>query len=295
MRELTILDGGMGQELTQRLQTRGGLWSAQALVDAPQVVAQIHREFIEAGADTILTNTYSTIPSYLAKAGLADQYLHYAQLAGEIAREVADAFDAPIRVMASIPPLQESYRHDLVPADNPSREVYESLVATLAPYVDGFVCETMSCVRESVNAASAVRTVSEDKALWVAWTLDETPGQGLRSGESVAAAYDAIVEFNVQALLFNCTSPAAISAGLQELATLTDMPIGAYPNLLTIPPEWTLDSDRAAERGEMSAEEFIDYALKWRDLGASIIGGCCGFGPGHIQALTNAKRSGALV
>ena len=70
--ELQILDGSMGEELIKRgLTPRTGLWSARALIDHPDAVVQVHKEYIEGGANVITTNSYSTIPSYLAKASMA--------------------------------------------------------------------------------------------------------------------------------------------------------------------------------------------------------------------------------
>ncbi len=282
---LTVLDGGMGGELIRRhTGSRGELWSAQALLDAPESVAEVHRDYIDAGARVIITNTYSTIPSYLGKAGLEDRYLELANLAGEIARRVADDAEAEVTVAGSIPPLGESYRFDLVPPDDEAREVYEPLVRTLVPYVDLFLCETMSCVREAVNAAAAVRAVS-DKPLWISWTLHETAGKGLRSQETIEAAVQAVEPFTPAALLFNCTSPEAISAGLAELRELTEVPMGAYPNRLIIPEGWTLDNDVATGYREMSVEEFQEHARHWQALGATMIGGCCGLGPEFIRAI----------
>ena len=88
--DLTIMDGGMGSELLKRSGQRGGLWSAQALLDAPETVAQVHQDYIDAGARLIITNTYSTVPSYLQKGGWQDRFLELATLAGQIARDVAD-------------------------------------------------------------------------------------------------------------------------------------------------------------------------------------------------------------
>ena len=136
---LTILDGGMGQELTQRMNTRGGLWSAQALVDTPELVREVHHDYLVAGARVLITNTYSTIPSYLDKADLGGDYLSYARQAGEIARSTADAFPAEVTVLGSIPPLEESFRPDLVPSDDEAQSVYRPLVDVLADYVDGYI------------------------------------------------------------------------------------------------------------------------------------------------------------
>jgi S-methylmethionine-dependent homocysteine/selenocysteine methylase len=284
---ITILDGGMGGELIRReLTPRGELWSAQALLDAPDKVLEVHADYIAAGAEIIITNSYSTIPSYLGKLGLADRFKELTELAGRIAREAADAADHPVQVAGALPPLDESYRPDLVPPDDEAVPVYRALAQALDPYVDLFLCETMSCIRESVNAARAAREVGGTaKPLYVSWTLSETAGAGLRSGESIADAVAAVAEFAPDAYLFNCTSPEAISAGIEALATLTGQPIGAYPNRLSIPEGWTLDNEvSTGYRTDLDVASYLDYAERWQHSGASIIGGCCGIGPEYIAA-----------
>jgi S-methylmethionine-dependent homocysteine/selenocysteine methylase len=286
---ITILDGGMGQELLRRGH-RGsqGLWSAQALIDAPDVVADVHRSYVDAGARVITTNTYSTVPSYLGKARIADRFEELTTFAARIARGVADDSATPILVAGSLPPLDESYRHDLVPADAAALPLYESLARALNPHVDLFLCETMSCIREARNAASvACGIAAGHKPVWVSWTLAEEPGAGLRSGESIAAAVRALEHLPIDAFLFNCTTPAAIERGLTDLRPLTDKAIGAYPNLLHIPAGWTLDN-RAVPTGfrKSTPAEYVSQAARWIDLGATIIGGCCGIGPAYIQALS---------
>ena len=288
--DLIILDGGMGGEILRRA-GRSELWSAQALLDAPDLVAGVHRDYIDAGAEIIITNTYSTIPSYLAKAGLEGRYVELAELAGRIARQQADAAPHPVQVAGSLPPLDESYRHDLVPSDEAARPIYRTLAQTLKPFVDLFLCETMSSVRETRNAATQALEVSNgDLPVLVSWTLDERAGCGLRSGESVAEAVAALDDLDIAGFMFNCTSPEAILAGLEELTTLTDKPIGAYPNALHIPPGWTLDNDIEAGYEELDVATFVDWAERWSATGAAIIGGCCGIGPDHIRGLADARR-----
>jgi hypothetical protein len=110
----------MGAELIKRgLTPRTGLWSARALLDEPEGVVQVHAEYIEAGASVITTNSYSTIPSYLAKADMAESYQELTVVAAKLARRAADAAAIPVRVAGCLPPLDESYRHDLVPEDEP--------------------------------------------------------------------------------------------------------------------------------------------------------------------------------
>ena len=122
--DLIVLDGGLGGELIRRGWPSGGLWSAKALVEQPEIIRSVHDDYINAGARVIITNTYSTIPSYLDKSGMGDSYLELTEKAGRIARAAADESEFEVKVAASIPPLSESYRPDLVPEDDVARPIY---------------------------------------------------------------------------------------------------------------------------------------------------------------------------
>ena len=290
---ITILDGGMGGEIQSRLpEAKAGLWSALALIECPDIVAALHREYIEAGADVIATNTYSTIPSYLGKAGMAGRYPALTRQAAELARAAADGSPRPVQVAGALPPLDESYRPDLVPPAADAQPVYARLVAEMVADVDLWLCETMSSAAEAVNAASQARAHGGGKPVYVAWTLDETPGAGLRSGESIADAVAAVAHLDVDAFLFNCTHPEAIEAGLRALRELTDQPIGCYPNRLNrVPKGWALDGILATGlRRDLPRDLYVAAIERCIELGATIVGGCCGIGPSDIGAL--AQRLG---
>ena len=287
-RPVTVLDGGMGGEIQNRLpEATQGLWSATALLERPDMVAELHAEYIAAGADVITTNTYSTIPSYLGKDGMAERAWELADLAGRLARQAADAAPRRVRVAASLPPLEESYRPDLAPPPATARPLYDALVAALADQADLFLCETMATAQEAHNAASAAVDGGVGKPVFVSWTLDETPGAGLRSGESVGEAFDRLRALPIAAFLFNCTHLEAIEAGLVELRALTDKPIGCYPNRLNRVPEgWALDNNPATGlRADLPAHRYVASILRCVRLGATIVGGCCGIGPADIAAL----------
>ena len=290
---VTVLDGGMGGEIQSRLpNATHGLWSATALIEQPQMVEDIHREYIDAGAEVITTNTYSTIPSYLEKAGLGARWLELTRLAARLARQEADAAPRKVRVAASLPPLEESYRADLVPAAADARPVYERMVAAMVDEADLFLCETMSSAQEAHNAASAAVAHGQGKPVVVSWTLDETPGAGLRSGESVSEAVARLDGLPIAAFLFNCTHPEAIETGLAELRPLTDKPIGCYPNRLNrVPDGWALDNNLVTGlRADLPAELYVESILRCVQLGATIVGGCCGIGPADIAALVKRLR-----
>ena len=114
-------------------------------------------------------------------------------MAGQIAREVADESDEEVLVAGCLPPpLDVSYRPDLVPSDGLVANI-QNLVEALDPFVDFFLCETMSLAREGKNAVSAARSFSSRSLpVWVAWTLADDRSPGLRSGESIVEAYEAV-------------------------------------------------------------------------------------------------------
>lgn len=290
---ITILDGGMGDEISTRLEGAAtGLWSAQALVEKPDLVVDIHKEFIEAGARIIITNTYSTIPHYLEKAGMADRYVELARLGGKLARQaVAESAEA-VLIAGSLPPLSESYRPDLVPPADEALPVYRNLVEALHDFVDLYICETMSTAEEAVNASTQAIKYGGGKPVYVSWTLNETPGTGLRSGESVKDAFDALSHLDVAGFMFNCAFPEAIEAALQQLRPLTDKPLGCYPNGTgEIASEWTLDNDIVlGRRADIDEQYFVAMSQRCIDAGATMVGGCCSIGPAYIKALSEATR-----
>ena len=283
------MDGGMGGELIRRSTTAGtGLWSAQALVTAPEAVIDTHRDYIQAGARIITTNSYSSIPSYLAKQALEDRYVELTTLAGELARSAVDSLEEPVRVAGGLPPLDESYRPDLVPSNDEARPIYRAMAQALEPNVDLFLCETMSCIRESRNAAMAAKEAAAARSLpvYVSWTLNEAPGTGLRSGESVETAFAGLHDLELDGFLFNCTHSDAIERGLEILADLTDKPIGGYPNRFVVPPGWSLENEISIEpRLDFGTKLFVQAAQRCIERGATLFGGCCGIGPRDIAAL----------
>ena len=283
-----LMDGGMGGELSKRgAGAVDGLWSAQALLDAPEIVAQVHKDYIAAGARLIITNSYSTIPSYLAKGRLEERYEELTALAGQIARKAADESGEAVTVLGSLPPMSESYRADLAPDRETSEPIYRNMVKALLPHVDGFICETLSTADEALSASTAACENGEGKPVYVSWSLKEEPGKGLRSGESVTHAFKCVEHLPLTGFLFNCTHPLAVEEGLRELKALTDKPLGGYANTMTDVPEgWTLDEGHGvAGRDDGNPRLYAQAALRWQNHGATMIGGCCGTGPAHIAEL----------
>ena len=283
---ITLLDGGMGKEL-QRLgaDCPCGLWSAKPLIDAPEMVVDVHRAFIEAGADVITTNTYGVAPQFLAQHGLEDRLEWLLGRAVELARRACDESDRGVRIAGSLPPLGLSYRPDLVAPRHELEPAYARIARALAPGVDVMLCETMSSIAESHAAAAGAALAG--KPVWIAWTLADDVDGVLRSGESVVDAVRSFEPIDVAAFLFNCCSPERISSALPALRAATERPIGAYANaFLSVGDDYDSFTDGSRTlRDDVDVEPYAAWVREWVDMGAEIVGGCCGIGPQHIARL----------
>lgn len=293
--DLILLDGGMGRELQRRrLIEVKTVWSATALIEHPSTVRDIHQSFIEAGADVITTSNYGVVPKLLAMENMAHRFEELTRTALDLAIEARRRTGRTVRIAGSLPPLDTSYRPELV---GPAREiepVYRHLAAQLAEGADLLLCETMSSAGEA--RAAALGALSTGKPVWVSWTLDEAANGRLRSGETLAEAFGALNGLPVEAYLFNCCSPEAIDCALAPLRRLTDRPIGAYANAFTPLPAGYVMGQGLGEGGEsplrddLDVGRYVEIALGWRSAGATVIGGCCGIGPDHIAALRQSLR-----
>ena len=187
---MIFLDGSLGHVLIERSKKKSaGTWSAQFLLKDSHLISEIYDEYIEAGSDIITTNTYSTIPSYLSKAGLESEMPTLIRRAGELAKNSALKYEGKIKVAGSIPPLDESYRPDLVHNLEQSLEVYEVLIKELNPFVDIYLCETISSVEETKNVLESLKRFNSDKPVWLSWSLEDFNSNKLRSGEGIKAAF----------------------------------------------------------------------------------------------------------
>ena len=287
---MTLLDGGMGQELRQRSrQPASPLWSAQVLMDEPDLVVAAHRDFIAAGADIITTSNYVVTPQRLARDGDPQWFegLHDAAL--KAADESRAGSPRSVRIAGCLPPLVASYHPEVIPDDATCRRDYARLVDAQAAGVDLLMAETMSLTREAVAATVAGK--QSGLPVWIALTVDDHNGAQLRSGESLRAAAHAVIDAGADAVLINCSAPEAITIAMPILAEL-NVPFGGYANGFEaageLVPGGTVDSLRAREN--LTPERYADYVARWIDHGATLVGGCCEIGPAHIAALDQRFR-----
>lgn len=288
-----ILDGGMGQELAARgLETSDGLWSARALVTAPDDVMAVHRDFIDAGADVITTNTYASTRRRLDPVD-EGAFERLNRRAGELANRAREESGREVRIAGSLPPLHGSYRPDRVRPVEELEPLYREQAELLTEFVDLFLCETMSTAAEALAAARGAAATG--LPVWVSWTVADDGSGRLRSGETVAEAIRALGTIDADGLLLNCAMPESIDAAMPELAQSANERFGAYANGFSAIGEGFDVADGAnvpQRRTELTPEAYARFARGWIDRGASIVGGCCEVGPAHIGALRRMVDGG---
>jgi S-methylmethionine-dependent homocysteine/selenocysteine methylase len=284
MADITLLDGGMGQELIARAGSDPGpLWATRVMLDHPGLVREIHQDYFAAGASLATTNTYNILHDRLVPHGLDNLYhaLHLRALA-----EAHEARAAAGRglIAGSMGPLGESYRPDLTPPVAVSTALYAEKARILAAHVDVILIETISSLDLARGALAGARTT--DRPVWLSISVQDHDGTRLRSGEPVADLAQVLAETPADAVLANCSMPEAMSAALTVLKPL-GLPFGAYANgfsEITPHSHGTSAPDYCA-RHDLTPERYTAFALGWVAQGATLIGGCCEVGPAHIRHL----------
>lgn len=297
-----LLDGATGTELQRRgVDTSLPLWSARALLEAPDVLRAIHADYVAAGADLITTNTFRTHRRTLTRAGCGERARELTQFAVTLAREAAQQTDRKIFVAGSMSPLEDCYSPQRVPPDGELWIEHAEMARDLVlAGCDLLLVETMNTIREAVIAARCAATTGLPVCVsFVAGPAGLPPDQidrtaagesagalTLLSGESITEAVQAVQRVRPAVVLINCVPLAVIDRAFDELRAAHRGPIGLYANVGHADDRvgWTLTDD-------VQPAAYAQQARQWIRKGAAIIGGCCGTTPDHIAALKDAMRS----
>jgi methionine synthase / methylenetetrahydrofolate reductase(NADPH) len=273
-----VADGGTGALVTAavpRLRC-----PEEANLKAPEAVVGIHLGFIRAGAELIEANTFGANRRKLSAQLLDDRLEEILEAGVRLAREARDVSGQPVLVAGSIGPIG-----DLAGSDGAedAGDVFREQARILEGRgVDLYMVETFFELDELVTAIEAVRSVSS-LPLVAQLTFDEDAETlaGVRAGEAVARLRD----LGVAAVGANCgLGPQAALAALTEMtAEAGGIPLTAQPNV-------GLPSRRggALVYPNATADYFAEFAAQARNLGARIIGGCCGTTPAQIAAIAAA-------
>jgi len=284
---ITLLDGGMGQELLKRSSKDiTPLWSTQVMIDEPDIVRDVHIDYIFAGARVITLNAYTMTPERLARDGQIEDFEKLQVAAINAAISAREAAGIPeVKIAGCLPPLVASYHAEVTPKYEAMLKSYSKIVAIQAPHVDVFLCETMSSIAEAKAALVAAK--ESGLPVWVSLTIDDNDQGLLRSGEALSDAVSMLDEFDADAKLLNCSKPEAILASWSKMKSDQGL-TGAYGNGFTsvdsLKPGGTVKSMQS--RTDLGPAAYAEFAMEWVTNGAGLIGGCCEVGPAHIAELS---------
>lgn len=279
-----LLDGATGTELVRRgVNISLPLWSARALLEAPDVLHAIHHDFLAAGADAITANTFRTHRRSLAKAGLGHRAAELTRQAVGIAKAARDERKPDAIVLGSVAPLEDCYQPALAPDEPTCRAEHAEMIGNLLDAdVDLVLIETMNNLPEARAAAREAQRLAPSKWIISFCTKSLGPAGILLSDEPLS---DLLGELHdAYAVGVNCVAAPSVEAQVRFLrdAMPDHVRIIAYANIGCADEAGNWVVTDAADPAQ-----YAQYAQRWIHAGAAIIGGCCGTTPAMIQAIAD--------
>ena len=306
-KEIIVLDGATGSEIARLgAAMNSSAWCGVANKTHPDIVRQVHEEYIRAGADVVTANTFSTSRHVLASAGLADETVSINARAVELAREAVHNVspERPIAVAGSMSNMRAwipgTVSPDLRFLPTPEEEFnnYQEVAQTLAKSgVDLILMEMMTDIdRSSLAISAAVETglpvwigtsctLRDDGSASVWNQHSEEPATRLSPDhlKSEDKSYDTLIEamlsFQPQVMGVMHSTIETTNAGLQTLFEHWQGPIMAYPE--------TSSEVRKGISHKVEPAIFAAHCHDWVESGVQIIGGCCGTTIEHIRSMVN--------
>jgi len=292
-----ILDGGMGQELLARgLEVNGTLWSANALLQEKyhKLLLDTHLDFIKSGAEVIVTTTFTTRKKRLRDNKVEDKFEYLNKKAGEIALKAKKLYPK-VLIAGGLPPQNLTYEADLRP-DEEIKENFNSQAKLLNPYVDFFYFDVLSSVNEFRIGIDSIKEFNKPYLIGA----HISDGTNLPSGEKVSEIITSIKHNKLLGIMLSCISPENYELNLNEIKSL-GIPFGFKLNafIKTNPkPNYTgaLLASKSGNpneflgvRKDLNPEKMSEFAKKFKNSGATILGGCCETRPAHIKAFASLK------
>ena len=295
-----ILDGGMGQELLAKgLISKGTLWSTSAILDEKfhQLLIDVHTSFINAGANVIVTNNFSSRKVRLIQNKVEDKFEYVNKKACELANKARQISKKNILIAGSLPPQNGTYVVDEREI-NIIKKDFKEQAEIIKPYVDFFYLDVISSAKEVEPACE----VTEKMNMPVLVGLHLKKNGKIASGETVTEIVKKYKTSNWIGLIGACVSLEIIENSSKEMSDL-DIPFGFKANLWNVEEPLPLHkfnrskfnevgknpNDTMGRRDEITGEIFYNFAKRIKEKGANILGGCCNINPEHIKSISSLK------
>ena len=282
--ETILMDGGMGSEFDRRGLTNPDTWSGGPMLTHPELVRDVHQDYIEAGAEIIITNTFSTGRDVLEPAGLGDKVVQANKQGIEAAVQARrnTGKEGSVVIAASVSTMRPK-AHAEVPV--PYEEALNTYREQLGELAKGGPDVAVGEMLVRISDTLAVIEAAEELGLpaWVGLSLVQDGDelylgiQDRHGGESLQDAMDAIKDKDIATVFIMHTSVDETAPGLEIVKKNWPGTFGAYAHF---PRAGGPIAGRAIE-----PQHYLEYAKVWSEQGARIIGGCCGTRPDHIRVL----------
>lgn len=284
---IIIIDGGTGTDIQRRgVSMNGDTWCAEVNLTHPEIVRQVHDDYIRAGAEIIIANTFATSALLFNALGRDDDLLELDRAAVEIARKAAAGHQVAVAgSVSTMRPVVKGSDRTSKQREWPeatARALFRRKVDNLKrSHVDLLMMEMMRDTDYSVWATEAA--VATGLPVWVGISVERGKDGKLvgfgREDQRLEDVAKALAATRPAVISIMHSSPNDTSDALQVVRRFWDGPMGAYPESGYFRmPEWTFVDI-------IPPEELVAKARQWRQNGCTIFGGCCGLGPEHIAAL----------
>ena len=285
--QVVVIDGGTGSELQRRgVPMSEAAWSGLAVHSHPDVVRGVHEDYIAAGAEVIITNTFGTARFLLEPAGLGDEFENINRMAVQLAAQARDASGKDIAIAGSISNLPPGMKATNYPDPDLELAGLRELAAILADSgVDLIALEMMQDTRHAARAMEAA--LETGLPVWLGVSCRRRAGSdGLVSFDlpdvDFARPLDVLIPMGPSVVNIMHSDVGAVPQAIAMVRERWPGPIGVYPEVGEFaPPNWTFDTDATPDR-------LVEHARGWVDCGVLLVGGCCGTTPAHIAALARA-------
>jgi homocysteine S-methyltransferase len=294
-----VLDGGLATELERRgADLRDELWSARLLLDDPAAIVDVHRAYVEAGADVVIGASYQASFEGFERRGIDhDEAAALMRRSVELARAAANGAGRPVLVAASVGPFGAVLADGSEYTGNYGLGERSAAVAALRDFhrprgevlasagPDLLAVETIPSIVEAEALADVLPALGSPA--WVSFSCRD--GGHLNDGTPFGEAVDVVAATpGVVAVGVNCTSPLHAPALVSLAAARSDLPVVAYPNRGA-----TWDAGSRSWTGDAVPEGLGPLARRLVADGATLVGGCCGTGPDDIADVTGVLRPAA--
>ena len=298
-KKIRILDGGMGQELLYRgLKPKGTLWSAHALIDKEchQMVIDAHLDFINAGAEVIVTSTFTARRNRLIQNDCEKYFEKINIKAVELAQKARDISKKEVLIAGGLPNQKQTYSADLGEDLDLIEKNFYDQAKLLKNGIDFFYLDVMS---SGLECEIALRTI-ESFNLTVLVGIHVRDNGQLPSGETIKDIVKKYKNNNWLGIIAACVSPKAYELVNNDLQKL-EIPYGFKLNAFKkIPEGYTVASkDQWGNAGnpstvlgintDLNESKFYEYVKKFMENGATILGGCCEIRPSHMKEISKLK------